>query len=43
MDKIPVNMRAAVYRGPDDLRIETIPVPRIGVDELLVKVAVCGV
>jgi L-iditol 2-dehydrogenase len=36
-------MRAAVYRGPNDLRIETVPVPRIGPRELLVKVAVCGV
>src|SRR5881397_347995 len=36
-------MRAIVYRGPNDLRLETVPVPRIGANELLVKVAVCGV
>lgn len=36
-------MRAAVYRGPDDLRIETVPVPQARANELLVKVAVCGV
>jgi L-iditol 2-dehydrogenase len=36
-------MRAVVYRGPSDLRLETIPVPRIGAHELLVKVAACGV
>lgn len=36
-------MRAAVYRGPDDLRIETVPVPAIGRNELLVQVAACGV
>jgi L-iditol 2-dehydrogenase len=36
-------MRAVVYRGVNDLRVETVPVPRIGADELLVKVAVCGV
>src|SRR5437868_2616981 len=36
-------MQAAVYRGIDDIRIETVPVPRIKSDELLVKVAVCGV
>jgi L-iditol 2-dehydrogenase len=36
-------MCAAVYRGVDDLRIETLPVPRIGPNELLVKVAACGV
>ena len=40
---IPKTMRAAVYRGANDLRIETVPVPRIGPGELLVKVAVCGV
>ena len=36
-------MRAVVYRGVNDLRLETVPVPRIGASELLVKVAVCGV
>ena len=33
-------MRAVVYRGVNDLRLETVPVPRIGANELLVKVAV---
>ena len=36
-------MRAVVYRGRNDLRVEIVPVPRIGPDELLVRVAVCGV
>ena len=36
-------MRAVVYRGPNDLRVERVPVPRIGPRELLVKVALCGV
>ena len=40
---IPKTMRAVVYRGVNDLRLETVPVPRIGAHELLVKVAVCGV
>jgi len=40
---IPETMCAVVYRGVNDLRLETVPVPRIGADELLVKVAVCGV
>jgi L-iditol 2-dehydrogenase len=40
---IPNTMRAVVYRGVNDLRVETVPVPRIGANELLVKVAVCGV
>src|SRR5438128_10659273 len=36
-------MRAVVYRGVNDLRVETLPVPRISSSELLVKVAACGV
>jgi threonine dehydrogenase-like Zn-dependent dehydrogenase len=36
-------MRAVVYRGVNDLRLETLPVPVIGRHELLVRVAVCGV
>ncbi len=40
---IPKTMRAVVYRGVNDLRLETVPVPRISANELLVKVAVCGV
>ncbi len=36
-------MRAVVYRGANNLRVETVPVPRIQSDEILVKVAVCGV
>lgn len=36
-------MQAVVYHGPDDLRLETIPVPHIQSGELLVKVAACGV
>jgi L-iditol 2-dehydrogenase len=36
-------MRAVVYRGLDTLGIETVPIPRIGPGEILVKVAACGV
>src|SRR3954463_4498120 len=36
-------MQAAVYRGANDVRIEEVPVPEIGPNELLVKVAACGV
>jgi L-iditol 2-dehydrogenase len=36
-------MRAVVYRGPNDLQVENLPVPRIGSSELLVRVAVCGI
>ncbi len=40
---IPSHMRAVVYRGVNDMRVETVPVPRIGAGELLIKVATCGV
>src|SRR6267142_6197823 len=43
MMAIPETMQAVVYRGANDLRVETLPVPKIGPRELLVKVAVCGV
>jgi L-iditol 2-dehydrogenase len=36
-------MQAAVYRGVNDMRVETVPVPAIGPGELLVKIATCGV
>ena len=40
---IPVTMRAAVYRGVNDVRVETVPVPKIGPGELLVRVHTCGI
>ena len=43
MPEIPKAMKAVVYRGPNDLRLETLPVPRTNPGELLVKVAACGV
>ena len=41
--QIPTAMLAAVYRGINDVRLETISVPRIGRGELLVRVHTCGV
>jgi L-iditol 2-dehydrogenase len=41
--EIPKTMRAVVYRGVNDLRVERVPVPRFGAGELLVRVAACGV
>jgi L-iditol 2-dehydrogenase len=38
-------MLAAVYHGPEDLRVEEVPVPQIGPGELLLKVqdaSICG-
>ena len=40
---IPATMRAVVYRGINDMRVETVPVPEIGSGELLIKVATCGI
>lgn len=42
MDK---TMQAAVYHGPNDIRVESVPIPSIGKDELLLKVLsanICG-
>jgi L-iditol 2-dehydrogenase len=36
-------MQAAVYRGIDDVRIETVPVPGIGLGEVLIEVHGCGI
>ena len=40
---IPATMRAAVYRGVNDVRVETVPVPQIQAGELLIQVATCGI
>jgi L-iditol 2-dehydrogenase len=36
-------MKAIVYHGPGDIRVEELPVPECGEDELLVKVDACAV
>jgi L-iditol 2-dehydrogenase len=36
-------MQAAVYRGVNDVRLETVPVPQIGPGEILVRVHTCGI
>ena len=41
--RIPATMRAAVYRGVDDVRLEEVPVPEIGTGEMLVRVHTCGI
>src|ERR1700674_4751335 len=43
VDVVPATMRAAVYRGVNDVRIETIQVPEIGAGEVLVKIPTCGI
>ncbi|HTR22787.1 MAG TPA: zinc-dependent dehydrogenase [Terriglobales bacterium] len=41
--RIPATMKAAVYRGINDVRLEEIPVPEIGAGEMLVRVHTCGI
>jgi L-iditol 2-dehydrogenase len=40
---LPATMLAAVYRGINNVRLETVPVPNIGPGEILVRVHSCGV
>jgi len=40
---LPKTMRAVVYRGVNDLRVEEVPVPGIRASEVLVRVGACGV
>jgi len=42
-ERIPATMAAAVYRGINDVRLETVPVPGIGAGELLLRVHTCGI
>ena len=42
-ESLPSTMLAAVYRGKNDVRLETVPVPEIGPGEILVKVHTCGI
>jgi L-iditol 2-dehydrogenase len=40
---LPATMLSAVYRGVNDVRLETVPVPAIGAGDLLLRVHTCGV
>jgi L-iditol 2-dehydrogenase len=40
---IPDRMLAAVYYGQNDMRLETVAVPRIAPGELLVRIHTCGI
>jgi erythritol/L-threitol dehydrogenase len=41
--KLPETMRAVVAYEPGDYRLETVPVPRAGADEIIIKVEACGI
>jgi L-iditol 2-dehydrogenase len=43
IETVPATMRAAVYRGVNDVRVETVPVPEISAGEVLVKIHTCGI
>jgi L-iditol 2-dehydrogenase len=40
---IPRTMRAGVYRDKGVVRVEEVPVPEAGANEVLIKVAACGI
>jgi L-iditol 2-dehydrogenase len=40
---IPKTMRAGVYRDKGVVRVEEVPVPEVGDNEALIKVAACGI
>src|SRR6202171_3739996 len=40
---VPLTMKAAVYRGVNDVRLEEVPVPEIGGGAILVRVHTCGI
>lgn len=37
------SMKAAVYYGPRDLRVESVPIPEIGPKDILLKIKYCGI
>src|SRR5437879_7827160 len=41
--ELPSTMRAAVYRGVNNVRLEEVPVPAIVPGEILVRVHTCGI
>jgi len=42
-DDLPTSMRAVVCHGPEDYRLEELPVPRPGPSEVLVRVPAVGI
>ena len=43
IDSLPDRMQALVLYAPNDLRYESIPVPQINEEEILVKIKGCGI
>jgi erythritol/L-threitol dehydrogenase len=42
-EDLPKTMRAVVAYAPGDYRLEEVPVPRAGADDIIVKVEACGI
>jgi threonine dehydrogenase-like Zn-dependent dehydrogenase len=42
-DELPKTMRAIVAYAPGDYRLETVPVPRARIDDIIIKVEACGI
>jgi erythritol/L-threitol dehydrogenase len=42
-ENLPKTMRAVVAYAPGDYRLEEVPVPRAGADDIIVKVEACGI
>src|ERR1700731_3940160 len=42
-EDLPKTMRAVVAYAPGDYRMEEVPVPRAGADDIIVKVEACGI
>jgi L-iditol 2-dehydrogenase len=40
---VPRTMRAGVYRDKGIVRVEQVPIPEVGLEEVLIKVAACGI
>ena len=43
MHKVPSTMNAAVFSGPNDLKVDRVPVPEVGANDVLLKVDMCGI
>ena len=43
MGQIPSTMKAAVFYGPNELKVERVPVPEVGPNEVLLHVDMCGI
>ena len=43
MRQLPSTMKAAMFYGPNDLRVERVPVPEAGPNDVALHVDMCGI